>query len=644
MGKKASKKKPDARGFSITSEPRSKEVATESVDQLGDLQTTDPKISNCESPCANKITYAVDEKVIVALSTDESKESISQEHISSEITHIKKFNPDSAYRGQLFPSVPVEAFVTAVVPTSSLLHQLLNHVQSHGSQCFPESYACPVWSYERAMRVMHALGGAGLSVDIACAALLATAGYDERAAVEHAILTLKPVELPAGWCDSEPCSAREASTADSTTAGLSAQDLLLQENIALHKSKEKNHFEAIQRAKQLVASIRHENDTLLMSGQEQKQKLEPEPELDTFAVTQRFLELQGVVATLKSARGYLKDPREKGVLDGKLCAVGLLMADLRPRVDFHQLAGQRGRAEGRPGAEGESKSEGLLQEEQEMVEEENQQAAATEDEGGKLEAQVDQDQESEGGMLDMFDLEEEEEVRGLGGVGVQAEAPFHYAKSQAHVAPQKLLARTVADFRTFSYLGEQTAGYWRESVTMGPLLSATAKQLGVPRGTVFNITPSIYSADKESARELTCLRLLYEMGIAPQRLSPAALKQWGVWVEQDTSERERAMRVEAVKRVRAVEQAVEAGSRVQTRASRLGKSRKDEEGRSASKGRVPMTLMQLQVELAARRQQELLRLEHVREELPVVKESQQVAALIASHDISIICGETGSGE
>jgi hypothetical protein len=659
MGKKAKKKQPDTRGFSTTSvlppRPPTTTTPTPSTSTSTDLPkgnktgtTTEPeaetKASTSELWHATKTTgFDECDRLFMNEKEDKSeadgvkmtsKQSLFQQRVSSEVIHIKKMNAvddhtGNIYRGQLFPPVPVEADVMAIVPTPSLLQRLISHAQllSNSEDCYPLSYNIPSWNYERAMRVMHALGGARFSVDSSCKALLATRGYDERAAVEHALLNFPPDQVPNGWCEAPAQSTRVVPEGCDEVASVSSaeQDLLL-ENLALHKSKEKDYFEAVQRAKQLAITIQQENDARLLCSNTQKVT---DLETDPVTIAEYYKSLDSKCGTLKNAKGYL-DLREKGLVDGRMRELRMEMAELRSIVDFRLLRGESNSAKNVNDIE----------------------VAATiakETEVG-VETIDHMETNSEEGLLSLFESDEEDLGCKNSSEKTVAEPIFHYTTSKSHTAPQKILGQMVTDFRTFTNVGEQVANRWKECVTMGPLLSSTAKQLALPKGTVFNVTPSNFSTNKESARELTCLRLLYEIfpgagqrGKVSQKLNPEALKQWNLWIVRDASEREKALWEEAEKRVQAVEDSLVGRSALKSQSPGQNEALEDKV-KSSHNHRIALTLAQLQNEMSTREKRGVLQLEHIRDELPVVKESRYVANLIARNDISIICGETGSGK
>ena len=653
MGKKSKKKQPDTRGFSTTSVLREKPPVEEEThtpirspshpQEEGASSTPVSTNDSTSSSVGHKGKGTDQEEGILKESEEEFREGLTRQHISSEIIHLQKLNTinnhSNAYRGQLFPPLPVQTQISAAIPTADLLQQLITRAQEQQHRWCPLSYTCPSWNYDRAMRVLHALGGAGLSTDAACQALIATRGHDERAAAEYAILHCPPEQLPLHWCEmpppsftKQPVSQVESESEDAASTTSTEQDLL-QVNLALHKVKEQEHFKRVQQAKHLAVTIQQENDSRLLFSKEQEVE-----QTCILTATDRFKELQSYTATLRNARGYL-DKREKGLVDGRVRELSREMQQLKEsgEVDFRLLGGEKGEKDVEEKEEKEESSG-------DMTDAAEKTSRETEDGGEEKE------KEKDGDLL--MDLFSEQEGEGEGGDSVvdQQEPIFQFNKSKSHLSPQKLLTQTVADFRTFTSVGEQQPNRYKETVIMGPLLSSTAKQLSKPKGTVFNITPTAFATDLNSARELSCLRLLYEILPGPtsrqkisQKLCPCALKQWTRWLEREASERERALRDLATQRVHAVDESlVDVPTRHKISPSVPGEDT-PEVATPSSRRRVPMTLGQLQEEIATRGRSHKLALEHVRRELPVVKESSYVAALIAGHDISIICGETGSG-
>lgn len=133
-------------------------------------------------------------------------------------------------------------------------------------------------------------------------------------------------------------------------------------------------------------------------------------------------------------------------------------------------------------------------------------------------------------MFALFD--EEQPVAESAGLAVSAEHNvFQYiiTKNRAHKTPAQLLSEATTETRQFHY-GKEGHHQWVETGEMGPLSAAAARRFGRPKGSFIYCTPTIPSRDTDSARQLACLRLMFEITLAGDRrrvgsmLAPCALK------------------------------------------------------------------------------------------------------------------------
>ena len=617
MGKKSKKKKSDCRGYSTTSVVQQQQVKQpdETSDRPASSSTPPVFQDGGDQQLSEEVEPEIDEVQLQTL-----------RRIDAEIIFLKKFDPSSAYRGQLYSSVPLEAPFNVAIHDKELLERLLTRAKEDEELWRPEIYSCSVWNFARAMRVMHALTGGGVSTPIACDLIKATPGYDERAAVEHAILHFGSDQLPSGWCE---MTRPSLSKSDSGVDELDERKKSMQDSLNAHKAREKEHFDAVGRAKQLVATIQRENDEKSLSSENW---IAEEEKSDEMTATKQYQKLKSYQSTLRAACRHLSK-REKTILEGRQREVNAEMAKLQPFVDFRSLNSHIENMKIGEGKEHEGKVDNSRKTE------------GREDVGANEEI-------DENNLMSIFDEPEKSGQAGnISGDLSPVEVEFKYYKSKSHPSPQKLLSQTVTDFLSFSYVGEQTQRKWKENVVMGPLRASTAKQLSCPKGTVFNVTPSLFSEDKSSARELTCLRLLFEMipdsadrAKLTQAMCHCALKQWNSWIDEESTEAEKLIREEATARVHAVEESL--STSLASKQIIVDDEIVQQKGnpKAFSNNRIKLTLSQLQKAISDRRQRNMLTLENFRQQLPVVKEAHHIASLINSNDVTIVCGETGSGK
>lgn len=110
---------------------------------------------------------------------------------------------------------------------------------------------------------------------------------------------------------------------------------------------------------------------------------------------------------------------------------------------------------------------------------------------------------------------------------------FQYviAKNKSFKTPSQLLGECIKDTKQFRY-EQEGISRWVETGEIGPLSAASSRRLGRPKGSFVTATPAMPSRDEASARQLTSLRLLFDITPASDQkristlLAPCAVQVW----------------------------------------------------------------------------------------------------------------------
>ena len=130
-------------------------------------------------------------------------------------------------------------------------------------------------------------------------------------------------------------------------------------------------------------------------------------------------------------------------------------------------------------------------------------------------------------MFDLFDGAEAAEAA-LEAPGLEV---FQYVtvKNRSLKTPSQLLGESIKDTKQFRY-EQEGLNRWVETGEIGPLSAASSRRLSRSKGSFVSSTPNISSRDEASARQLTSLRLLFDITPATDQkrissqLAPCATK------------------------------------------------------------------------------------------------------------------------
>ena len=234
---------------------------------------------------------------------------------------------------------------------------------------------------------------------------------------------------------------------------------------------------------------------------------------------------------------------------------------------------------------------------------------------------------------------------------------FAYDKTKGqgqkmYSSPQKLVSERMQDTRRFTTISDGW-NRWIEKVEVGPLTSSTAKSVSFPKGSVLQGQPDMCSVEQEDARQLACLKLLLLITPETQRdslakkMSTQVRDIWYEWIEHEVNEKRRRIEELAEMRVLASERSVE-GWTVCSQTTQHDKDASnnisDNDEVSGVASRRGLSCAAVHRELEERSDRGLLRHEEARAELPMCKSGDDVVRLIERNEVTIVCGETGSGK
>lgn len=650
MGPKKSKKKQqDTRGYATISVPIKKAPAEKELDIK--IENPEPEDSSVE-----------------VVPTESPEELEQKRRIAAEIIHMQKSNSGTIYRGQLYPKTKLDIYSSFNIDSRELFEALLEFTKQLNN--VPTCWLCPLWNYQRVARVFHALCGAGLSIPLAREAVSAMKGYDERACIEWAIEN-RPDDLPVGWSVS---NIHDVTVDHQALAIAENEKLQYKEQLSRVQQEDSAKFLVVKQAKELVAEIDRENDTgyvvsnspsfILFNPpklkkskngsrtEEETQLLELKLHQDSHDSLCRYRE------TLQLSLKSLNRKEQKSIRT-RLAWVNetiALLASALKQSDNAVEGGMCGPADAilqnhdpssiPVDARDTPAESAVLNEaafgvaslniEQPVIDKEAESVLDTtepEDEGGE--------------MMNLFGDDEECEVASDNMVAIPTVAKecFDYVKTNAvgiYCSPRQLATEMIPDKVRFVNSVTRHNCY-KETAEVGPISASTGKLLSRSRGVFLSATPELDSLNTQSAKELACLKLLFDViptSKRPQivnKLYPCAAIVWNKWVKQEAEANLTAKEIEARECVAAIESAL-SGPPVESRTVGSKVSSTDASDRT---GRTGASYAFLKKELIARRTADCFPHEASRTELPATQDVESIVAAVNSNEISVICGETG---
>lgn len=470
-GKK--KKAPDTRGYSTVSVPSQWSLAQAAMV----AEDAPAPIAPVElAPIAEAALKSFEETAEIRAGAERKK------RVASEVAYLQKCKAQGAYRGRLYPPLPTDIQLNFSMPTKSLLDAVLTYTS--GPWPVPLDWRCWAWNYDRVARNLHALESTSLDLAVCAEAIAAAKGCDERAAFECAVAASVPSVLPAGWCEFFIASSTGQKSCIDTDSDKSIEEDAMRR--ARAREVEMGRLQALQRAKQLVNEIeRIEED--IVEEDELPSPLSP---------TSRYAALKQIQASLINAISFL-EKREKRLLEGRLLEVRKEMAALGPEVDFRRLAGKI-----ETSVEGDSKSNTFSELE-----------ALQDPDGGDPTAEDEP----------MFALlEAAEEMASTSTCSESQVFEYVLSENKAYKTPTQLLNDAIKETKHFHF-AQEGPNKWIEVGELGPLSAAAAKRLGRPKAGFVTSTPDLPSRDPASARQLACLKLLFDIKPSSEQRGVASL-------------------------------------------------------------------------------------------------------------------------
>jgi HrpA-like RNA helicase len=670
--KKSSKKKPDSRGFNTSSVLAVKQPPAE----------------------IEKITeqiHAVEESKAMPSLAEEDIVTEHSRRVCTEIINIQRYGIGNIYRGALFPPLTIDIQCQFGFHSKDVLSLLLDFAKLTPIT-LPILWKLPLWTYMRSHRVLHALVGAGFENSVACDAVVQLRGWDDRACAEWIILNY-PEKLPVDWCDQDLLSSDlsgaivapgDAGVADAVATSVIVKSLSKKERVDMLKSNQEQEaaiFKRKQHVRQLILDIQREHDQSAMPDYSKGVIAEPP------SPTSRYEELTIYQTSLRAAMKDLTVKKEKQLVKAKCEQLAEEITSLRPLVDFDRLKKIRsggtvdiGKPEDANGvdadADADADADGAgagagkdVSDGSELV---NALQELTIEPTGAMKG-MSEEEEEEGAIFGLFgDTDEDATPSTTAAAANTSTTPsvqrrvFEYDKSKTHSSPQKLLSDVIQDVKRFTTV---LAGPRNciERLEIGPLSSTSAKQIGYARGSVISAQPEMLSVDQEGARQLACLNLLLlatceakREGVA-KKMSSNVRAVWNEWIESEVRRKKQEVEDLAESRVRACELSVEkweedkekkggpkggGGAKSSNEGSEGGdgqeKNKKDKD--KAYTSHRGLTRREAGREIRSRSSAGKLTYEPMRSELPICAHADEVVGLIESHDVSIVCGETGSGK
>lgn len=226
------------------------------------------------------------------------------------------------------------------------------------------------------------------------------------------------------------------------------------------------------------------------------------------------------------------------------------------------------------------------------------------------------------------------------------ELPFEYIKSKSHLSPLKLLVSMITEIPRFVTVPSKAGGAneYLETIEIGPICGITARKCNRVKASIICITPKRFSMNQSSAKELTCLRFLFETipktgrQMLSLKFAPCALQEWNKWIAEEETTNISEAEEQANKRAYAIEKLLDAP--FSSRNKKLGESEHD-----VIEQYIPRKLVSTGVllsEMEYRTNNDTLnKLEDTRKNLPANMLSVGLMQMIARNEILIICGETG---
>jgi hypothetical protein len=175
--------------------------------------------------------------------------------------------------------------------------------------------------------------------------------------------------------------------------------------------------------------------------------------------------------------------------------------------------------------------------------------------------------------------------------------------------------------------------------------ASTAKQVIKSKGSFINITPTERSIDSQSARELACLRLIFEItpksnfGQISIKLAPSALEMWNRWIKQGEDNAQSEIEKLAEKHVSAIEKILDMPELPRNVIN--GKQIGDDEQDGYYSTRGGMSRYNVGIEMEKRIRNGSLRHEYSRQNLPACQNISEILNVIENNEITVLCGETG---